>query len=526
MFSTFKWKSAATVATVILGQVLCPSEGQSREKFFPASENGVPGRYGIALMLGQTASAAPELVGSVGGRLAQVYRHIFDGFEADLTEYQAARLSRHPWVKSVIQERYIDNPVSYTLPHCYEDFDTNTRTLPPLPGPGDPVPQQTLDCADPAPGGDCIDNWGLDRVDQLGLPRDETFSYRQAAGSVKVYVIDTGVAWSNREFDNASGNSRVATGIDAHCSTFPNFCLPGNVPCSGSWLGKGHGTHVAAILGGRTFGLARNVNIVPIKALCSAPEYTTEELKNALEYVLISQPSTSPTAVVNISGINNEECLFDPVDPDCAYGDQVREALISVAGRSNLLVVQSSGNKTTNPSEPIIDACSRSFGDEDRYTDPQDAAAIARIVVVAGSDENDGRFQIPSGELGAPIESTIGACVDIFAPASHIASAFYPVDPGPFDPDEAVCQISGTSMAAPHVSGVAAMILHDYPNLTAEQLRTLILNWAQRGVLESNPGHANYIGDGSPNLLLHWDPTNLLRDGFETGDLRLWAVTP
>lgn len=137
-----------------------------------------------------------------------------------------------------------------------------------------------------------------------------------------------------------------------------------------------------------------------------------------------------------------------------------------------------------------------------------------------------GRFNIPTGELGAPIESTIGECVDIFAPASHIDSAFYPVDPGPFDPDEAVCQLSGTSMAAPHVSGVAAMILHDYPSLNAEQLRSLILNWAVRGVLQSNPGDPNYIGDGSPNLLLHWDPTDLLRDGFETGDFRLWAVTP
>lgn len=526
MFSSRKRSSTAVLAAIILGLLSIPSIGQAERKFFPASENGVPGRYGVALMLGQTASAAPELVSSVGGRLGYIYRHIFNGFEADLTEYQAERLSRHPWVKNVIQERYIENPVSYTLPNCYLDFDTNTRTLPPLPGPGDPVPQQTLDCADPAPGGDCIDNWGIDRVDQLGLPRDETFSYRQAAGNVKVYVIDTGVAWSNREFENASGNTRVATGIDAHCSTFPNFCPPGNVPCSGSWLGKGHGTHVAAILGGRTFGLARNVNIVPIKALCSAPEYTTEELKNALDYILISHPSTAPTAVVNISGINNEECLFDPVDPNCAYGDQVRDALISVAGRSNLLVVQSSGNKSTNPPEPIIDACSRSFGAEGRYTDPQEAAAIARIVIAAGSDENDGRFLTELGDYGHPIESTIGKCVDIFAPAARIASAFFPVDPDPYDPDEIVCQLSGTSMAAPHVSGVAAMILHDYPDLTTDQLRTFILNWAQRGALESNPGDPNFIGDESPNLLLHWDPSNLLRDGFETNDFRLWAVTP
>ena len=129
-----------------------------------------------------------------------------------------------------------------------------------------------------------------------------------------------------------------------------------------------------------------------------------------------------------------------------------------------------------------------------------------------------------SGEVGYPIGSTIGPCVDIFAPASHVASAFYPVDPGSEDPDEIVCQLSGTSMAAPHVSGVAAMILNDYPSLTAAQLRTFLLNWAERGVLESNPSDPNYIGSGSPNLLLHWAPSDLFRDGFETNDLRLWVA--
>lgn len=516
MFSSRKRSSTAVLAAIILGLLVIPSIGQAERKFFPASENGVPGRYGVALMLGQTASAAPELVWSVGGRLGYIYRHIFNGFEADLTEYQAERLSRHPWVKNVVQERYLDDPLSYTLPHCYVDFDTNTRTLPPLPAPGDPVPQQSLDCADPAPGGDCIDNWGIDRIDQYGLPRDAQFSYRQPAGSVKVYVIDTGIFATNREFNDASGNSRVATGIDAICTNFP-FCPPGNVPCSGTWSGKGHGTHVAAILGGRTFGLARDVEIVPIKALCVT--YTTEEIKKAFEYLLFLHSPSAPTAVVNLSGVNGQtSCDYDPNDPNCDH--QLLDAVISVASRDNVLLVQSAGNQSGS------DACDRTFGDEARYSNPPDAAAIARIVIAAGSDANDGRWRSVSGDYGHPIGSNIGGCVDIFAPAAYVDSAFYPVDPGSSDPDEIVCQLSGTSMAAPHVSGVAAMILNDYPDLTADQLRTFILNWADRDVLESNPSDPNYIGNGSPNLLLHWDPSDLLRDGFETGDARLWVVSP
>lgn len=54
----------------------------------------------------------------------------------------------------------------------------------------------------------------------------------------------------------------------------------------------------------------------------------------------------------------------------------------------------------------------------------------------------------------------------------------------------------------------------------------MILNWADRDVLESNLGDPNYIGDESPNLLLHWDPSNILKDGFESGDFRIWSVSP
>jgi hypothetical protein len=474
----------------------------------------VPGSYGIVLSARPTASAEAQLVASVGGRLGYIYRHVLNGFQAELTAYQAERLSRHPWVESVVQETYLTDPVSYTLPDCYLDFDTNSRPLPPLPGPGDPVPQQTLDCSDPAPGGDCIDNWGVDRTDQYGLPRDEAFSYRQAARDVRVFVIDTGVFRDNREFDDASGNSRVTTGIDADCDTFP-LCPPGDVPCSGTWVGKGHGTHVAALLGGRTFGVARDLEIFPVKALCEG--YSTAEFKKALDFILSLHSSMAPMAVVNLSGFNHDDCFSDP---ECADGAQVREAVINLASRNNLLLVQSAGNLSGT------DACDYTFGDETRYVDPADAAAIARILVAAGSDENDGRWRTVLGEFDHPRGSTIGRCIDVFAPAGRIASAFYPVDPGSFDPDEIVCQLSGTSMAAPHVSGVAAMILQDSPTLTPEALRTAILNWAERDVLESNPGDYNYIGDESPNLLLHWDPAAIFRDSFEAGDLRAWPLSP
>jgi subtilisin family serine protease len=516
-------------------------EGAAAVKFFPALENGVPGHYGVSLYAAPTASEVPELlVGSVGGILGYVYRYAIVGFQAELSEIQAERLSRHPLVKRVIQERFLEAPISYVYPHCYADSDNetdpNTDPFPPLPaGNGLPV-EQDMVCSNPAPNGNCYSNWGLDRLDQdvdqipNGPPRDESYQYRQDARSVTVFTIDTGVALTNREFyDQGTSFSRVQQGVDTLCEPYP--CGFGNIPCEGTWEGQGHGTHVAAIIGGRTFGVAKDVNIHPIKALCDTdpPTYSTEQWKLAFEYVLLLHEDTFPTAVVNLSALNqNAPCIFNPI-PSCNAYSQLREAVISVASRDNLLLVQSSGNKSA-PSDPI-DACNRSFGDELRYSDVvvspaviSDRDAVARIVIVAGSDENDGRLRILSGQPPQlEIESTIGRCVDIFAPAAHVASAFFPVALGMGEvPEEAVCRLSGTSMAAPHVSGLAALYLQDDPYMTSEDLKSLILTRGIQGVLESNSADPNYIGASSPNLLLHWDPI-VFRDGFGTGNFVAWS---
>jgi len=419
-------------------------------------------------------------------------------------------LSQNPLVKNVIQEQYLVNSISDYLPNCFVDFGTNARDFPPVSTGGD-TEQHILDCSHPEPGAqqDCIDNWGLDRLDRASLldaPRDESFSYRQSASNVRVFVLDTGVEGANREFENENEISRVTLGFDTTCEIYPQ-CDPVSGPCEQDWEGNGHGTHVAAIIGGRTFGLARDVEIMPIRTLCD--EYSTEHYKIALDMVHDIHSPFSPTAVVNISGMNNTGCIYDP---NCSAGAQVREAMIEVAERNNLLIVQSSGNKTDVAGQTDIDACNRSFGDEDRYADP---ASMARIMVVAGSDEADNRFATVTGEVGHPTESTIGTCVDLFAPATDIVSAFAPDNE---DPEEIVCRLSGTSMAAPHVSGVAAMILSEYPGLNVDQLRRMIMNWAEVGSLGAN------IGTGSPNLLLHWDPSNIMKDGFEGPSTMLWTI--
>ena len=86
--------------------------------------------------------------------------------------------------------------------------------------------------------------------------------------------------------------------------------------------------------------------------------------------------------------------------------------------------------------------------------------------------------------------SNWGECVDLFAPAAFVVSAF-------MTSDSDACQLSGTSMAAPHASGTAAILSRLFPAEHAAGIRDLVIASATPGVLDSST-----LGAGSPNLLL------------------------
>ena len=126
------------------------------------------------------------------------------------------------------------------------------------------------------------------------------------------------------------------------------------------------------------------------------------------------------------------------------------------------------------------------------------------VVVAAGNSKRDAcRFspaRVPaavtvgattSTDTRAPY-SNFGICLDLFAPGSAIKSAWY-------NSTTAINTISGTSMASPHVAGVAAVLLSRTPLLTPAQIAALITSTATAGVVTS-------AGKGSPNLLLYSAP--------------------
>ena len=529
-----EWRNLVTVMAVVCAVLLAgPAWGKPKpkQKFYEAKLlKGVPDKYVVMLSDGISASIAPQLIWEVGGgSLEYVFSNLSQGFIGGLTQTQAKLLSKHSSVAAVYQDTYVEKSVLSTLPYCYAgsaNWAENTRGFPSLPGGLDAT--QGVDCLDPTPATDpqsCVDNWGLDRISHYKRELDElpvearSYTYRQDGSGIKMYVVDSGIFPGNREFDTIDNppQSRAEPGKDTTCGS--PTCPPVTKDCSG------HGTHVAAIAAGRTFGVAKYPRIVPVRVACSYQE-RSGLFAAGIDWIAGDHNALEDLAIVNISGGN----VHAWVDPDVDETKYLGDHIIGLALKENILIVQSAGNfPTPVDDDPTLhkDACNRTFGDESKYTGYWDRKGISRVLVVGASDlvvedddgihtETDTRF-VAEGSDGEeePLESCYGSCVDIWAPAAHVSSAWGFNDYVQTS-QYAVCRLSGTSMAAPVVSGIAAVILGTSPYLKVDQLRSQILFWAERGALDATIGN-------SPNLLVHWDTDIIFGDDFESGTHDTWS---
>ncbi len=271
------------------------------------------------------------------------------------------------------------------------------------------------------------DSWGLDRIDQRSLPLNGEYFPRNGGEGVTVYIVDSGIRSTHQEF-----TGRILPGYTAVNDG------QGTDDC------HGHGTHVAGTVGGTVYGVAKHVNLVPVRVLdCEGSGYKSSTIAG-LDW--IGADNKSP-AVVNLSlggSANTTE--------DSAVGRLI--------GRG-VTVVAAAGNSDQ-------DACATS------------PARFPAAMTVAASDANDVRASW----------SNWGTCVDLFAPGTGIASAG-------IASDAATAWRSGTSMAAPHVTGIAATVLSGNPTFTPAQIGDIILSSATSHVI-SNPA-------GSPDRLAFSD---------------------
>ncbi|MFC7483471.1 S8 family peptidase [Luedemannella flava] len=123
-------------------------------------------------------------------------------------------------------------------------------------------------------------SWGLDRIDQRVGPLNGRYRYPAVRHQVTVYVVDTGVRVSHREFRGRArwGGNFTGDRRDHDCN--------------------GHGTHVAGTIAGTTTGVAKSANIVSLKVLTCNNSGRTSDLLAAIEWIIAH--GRRP-AVVNMS---------------------------------------------------------------------------------------------------------------------------------------------------------------------------------------------------------------------------------
>lgn len=285
--------------------------------------------------------------------------------------------------------------------------------------------------------------WGLDRVDQRALPLDGQYTYPDSAGTgVNVYIVDTGLRGSHAEFTGRVGVGR---------NFAPNsggLLLGGSTDPANTTDCNGHGTHVAGTASGTIYGVAKASTTYPVRVLGCDGSGSTSGVIAGVDWVAANHIKP---AVANMSlGGGNSTTLDNAVRGAISRG----VTFVVAAGNSN------------------ADACS---GSPNR---------VAEALTIGSTTNTDARSSF----------SNFGSCVDLFAPGSNITSAW-------FQNDTQTRTISGTSMAAPHVAGAAALVLAKQPALTPDEVAAVLLADATEGALSS-------IGSGSPNLLLYVDPSD------------------
>ncbi|MET9829953.1 S8 family peptidase [Streptomyces sp. NPDC006385] len=323
--------SSLAAAALVGGLTALPAQAAPAEGTVLAagSPTAIKDSYIVTLKksarLKAASSAGKSLIKEYGGSVTRTFSTALNGYTATLSAAEARRLAADPAVASVEQNQRVH-------------VDATQSNAP----------------------------WGLDRIDQTSRPLSGTYTYPDSAGGgVTVYVIDTGVRITHRDF-----GGRASYGYDA---------VDGDTTAQD---GNGHGTHVASTVAGATYGVAKKAKVVAVRVLNNSGGGTTAGVVAGIDWVTANHSGPS---VANMSLGGGASAALDTA---------VRNSIAS-----GVTYAVAAGNNGVNASA---------------YS----PARVTEAITVGASTSTDARSSF----------SNYGSVLDVFAPGSSITAGWYTGD--------------------------------------------------------------------------------------------------
>eukprot|EP00163_Fabomonas_tropica_P012151 TRINITY_DN233_c0_g1_i4.p1 TRINITY_DN233_c0_g1~~TRINITY_DN233_c0_g1_i4.p1 ORF type:complete len:611 (-),score=186.26 TRINITY_DN233_c0_g1_i4:203-2035(-) len=400
------------------------SSGGSVPLIGEGDSDAIPGQY-IVLFKDSAGQSAKNLVlDYLGNKVSYVYTKAFDGFALKNLDNQTLADIRTNTALELIE---VDRTVSTATgteagvsAKLHAAAMLRTHLMEQVAAGEDPTIHIT----------DTQDNpeWALDRIDQRDLPLNNKYKYVNDGGKVNVYVLDTGIRTTHSEFQGRATQAySVVTDEGAN----------NNVDCNG------HGTQVAAMIAGQTYGMAKKAEVHGIKVLGCDGQGSTSDMIAGIDWVLNNKDPAKP-AIMQLSLVGELSMCGN-----LACSNAVDQGVLTVAA---------AGNSNS-------DACEAT------------PASANTLLTVAASDSSDAKWA----------NSNHGHCVDLFAPGVSVKSATN-------TSDSATATVSGTSYSAAMVSGLASVYLTAYPTHTPAITKNAILQAA-------TPGKITGLTNATDNLL-------------------------
>lgn len=279
--------------------------------------------------------------------------------------------------------------------------------------------------------------WHLDRLDQILPTLDHAYNPIGDGAGVDVYILDSGINYEHQEFEYRAKYAGLDP-TDDYLTLSPSQRLNGR-DC------HGHGTHVASLCGGRNFGTAKKATLYSVRVLGCNNAGPWSVVLAGIEHAVTQAEASHRPSILSMS----------------FSGDRynVVNNAVSYALSRGVHAIMAAGNGGT-------DSCARS------------PAGTVGGIAVAGTRQGDGLYSSGPG-------TNFGTCVSIFAPGQRVLGA---------DRNCNNCSkfLSGTSMSAPLVSGLAAILLGREPMLSPAQLRTRLLDASIKDVVNFEGMPANF----------------------------------